>query len=68
MGIQVRKVPVNLKLEGEAASLQINHISDVICCNDFSTVTSERIIFLLCKLQYTNAHDLWNGYLDLIYA
>jgi hypothetical protein len=30
--------------------LQINHMSDIIRCNDFSTVTSERIIFLLCKL------------------
>jgi hypothetical protein len=43
-------------------SLQVNHMSDIIRYNDFSTVTSERIIFLLCKLQYSNAHALCNGY------
>ncbi len=35
-------------------------MSDIICYNDFSTLTAELIIFLLFKLQYTNAHDLWN--------
>ncbi len=54
---------------GRHIPLQINHMSDImiiiiiICYNDFSTVTAEHIIFLLCKLQYTNAHDLWNGYM-----
>ena len=48
---------------GRHIPLQINHMSDIICYNDFSTVTAERIIFLLFKLQYTNAHDLWNGYM-----
>jgi len=28
-------------------------MSDIICYNDFSTVTAELIIFLLFKLQYT---------------
>jgi hypothetical protein len=46
---------------GRHIPLQINHISDIICYNDFSTVNAELIIFLLFKLQYTNAHDLWNG-------
>jgi hypothetical protein len=39
-------------------------MSDIImiCCNDFSTVTAELIIFLLFKLQCTNdAHDLLVG-------
>ena len=48
---------------GRHIPLQINHMSDIICYNDFSTVTAELIIFLLFKLQYTNAHDLWNGYM-----
>ncbi len=47
---------------GRHIPLEINHMSDIIRHNDFNTVISERIIFLLCKLQYTNAHDIWNGY------
>ena len=48
---------------GRHIPLQINHMSDIICYNDFSTVTAELIIFLLFKLQYTNAHDLSSGIL-----
>ncbi len=42
---------------GRHIPLQINHMSDTICYNDFkfSTVTAELIIFLLLKL--------WNGYM-----
>ncbi len=40
--------------------LQINHMSGIIRYNNFSTITSERIIFLLCNFQYSNAHDLCN--------
>ncbi len=36
---------------GRHIPLQINHMSDIICYNDFSTVTAELIIFLLFKLQ-----------------
>jgi hypothetical protein len=42
--------------------LQINHMSGIIRYYNFSTVTSERIIFLFCKFQYSDAHDLRNGY------
>ncbi len=48
---------------GRHIPLQINHMSDIIRYNDFSTVISDRIIFLLCKHRYTNAHDIWNGYM-----
>ena len=41
--------------------VQTNHMSDIFHVNDFSTVTSEWMIFLLCKLQYTNVHYLCNG-------
>ncbi len=43
--------------------LRINHMSDIIWYNNFSTVTSEQIVFLLCKFQYSNANDKWNGYM-----
>jgi hypothetical protein len=39
---------------GRHIPLQINHMSDIISYNDFSTVTSELMIFLLCKLQKFN--------------
>jgi hypothetical protein len=55
---------VNVAYNDRHIPLQINHMSDIIPYNDsdFSTVNSERI-FLLCKLQYSNAHDLCNGYM-----